>query len=72
MSKIDDLIEKLGDRRIKVRLDASQQLADIGEDAIEPVTNILVENPDYTYRRIAAYILVKIGSEESVEVLTDA
>ncbi len=38
---------------------------------ISPVTHLL-SNPDFTVRRIAAYILGKIGNESSVEILVEA
>lgn len=71
MSSIEELIQRLGDSNTKIRLDAANELAAIGNDAIEPVTKLL-EHEDYTYRRIAAYILGKINNEDSVEVLVEA
>ncbi|MHA1673218.1 MAG: HEAT repeat domain-containing protein [Promethearchaeota archaeon] len=68
---IDELIKLLGDQNTKVRLDAANNLAANGDAAMEPVTKLL-EHEDYTYRRIAAYILGKIGNPDSVEVLVEA
>ncbi len=68
---IEDLIKLLGDQNTKVRLDAANNLAANGDAARGPVTTLL-EHEDYTYRRIAAYILGKIGNPDSVEVLVEA
>jgi len=70
-SNIEELIQKLGDSNTKVRLDAANELASIGDEALDPVTKLL-EHEDYTYRRIAAYILGKMGKPESVEILVEA
>ncbi len=70
-AEINDLIQKLSDRNTKVRLDAANELARRGKDAQEAVTNLL-EHEDYTLRRIAAYILGKIGDPASVDVLVEA
>ncbi len=58
---ISELITRLGDRNTKARLDAANMLARLGNDALEPVTNLL-NHDDSSYRRIAAYILGKIGN----------
>ena len=68
LTEISELIQQLGDRNTKVRLDAANQLARRGTEAIEAVTKML-DHQDYTLRRIAAYILGKIGNPDSVEVL---
>jgi len=65
------MIKLLGDSNTKVRLDAANRLAAIGNDAMDSVTKLLEHN-DYTYRRIAAYILGKIGNTDSVEPLVEA
>lgn len=69
--EINDLIQQLGDRNTKVRLDAANELARKGKEAQEAVTKLL-DHQDYTLRRIAAYILGKIGDPESVDVLVEA
>lgn len=71
MSEIQDYILKLNDRNTKARLDAANALARMGNDALSSVT-LLMEHDDYTLRRIAAYVLGKIGNPESVEKLVDA
>jgi len=68
---ITELIQQLNARNTKVRLDAANALASQGEEAIGAVTELL-DHQDYTLRRIAAYILGKIGEPESVETLIDA
>lgn len=70
-SEIEELIQALNARNTKVRLDAANALAQRGEDAIEAVTELL-ENQDYTLRRIAAYILGKIGKPKSVDILIES
>ncbi|MHA1583819.1 MAG: HEAT repeat domain-containing protein [Promethearchaeota archaeon] len=67
---INELIKKLGGNT-KTRLDAANELAAMGNDALGDVTNLL-HHEDYTYRRIAAYILGKIGNPDSVEALVEA
>ena len=71
---ISELITRLGDRNTKARLDAANMLARLGKDALEPVTNLL-NHDDSSYRRIAAYILGKIGNSvgdsDSVENLVE-
>ena len=69
--QISDLIQQLGDRNTKVRLDAANQLARRGEEAKDEVTKLL-DHQDYTLRRIAAYIIGKIGDPETVDVLIEA
>ena len=70
---INELIARLGDRNTKARLDAANMLARLG-NALEPVTNLL-NHEDSSYRRIAAYILGKmgntIGDSDSVETLVE-
>lgn len=72
---INELIARLGDRNTKARLDAANMLARLGKDALEPVTNLL-NHDDSSYRRIAAYILGKIGNSvkdsDSIENLVEA
>ena len=74
-NEISDLIARLGDRNTKARLDAANMLARLGKDALEPVTNLL-NHDDSSYRRIAAYILGKIGNSvkdsDSIENLVEA
>lgn len=70
-TEINDLIQQLGDRNTKVRLDAANELARRGKDAQQAVIKLLEHN-DYTLRRIAAYIIGKIGDPASVDVLVDA
>lgn len=70
-TEIQDLIQKLGDRNTKARLDAANALARKGNEALDEVTKLL-NHDDYTYRRIAAYVLGKIGNPDSVEILVDA
>jgi len=70
-SEINELIQKLGDNNTKARLDAANALARLGNNALEEVTKLL-DHQDYTYRRIAAYILGKIGNPDSVEALVDS
>jgi HEAT repeat protein len=70
-TNINELIQKLGDKNTKSRLVAANELARLGEEALEPVTG-LMSHPDFTYRRIAAYILGKIGNNASVEILVEA
>lgn len=72
MTSVNELIERLKDRNTKARLEAANELANFSDEAIEPVTKILKEDPDFTIRRIAAFVLGKIGKKESVEVLVDA
>jgi HEAT repeat protein len=71
MATIDELIQTLGDRTTKARLDAANALSRMGDEALKPVTE-LMNHPDYTFRRIAAYILGKLKNPESVETLVDA
>ncbi|WP_371805602.1 HEAT repeat domain-containing protein [Candidatus Lokiarchaeum ossiferum] len=68
---IQDLIQKLGDRNTKARLDAANALARKGNEALDEVTKLL-NHDDYTFRRIAAYVLGKIGNPDSVEILVEA
>ena len=71
---ISELIARLGSRNTKDRIDAANMLARLGKDALEPVTNLL-NHEDGSYRRIAAYILGKIGNSvgnsDSVESLVE-
>jgi HEAT repeat protein len=61
----------MSDRNTKIRLDAANELAKLGSPAISRVKGLL-SHQDYTIRRIAAYVLGKIGNPESVEILVDA
>ena len=71
LSEIQDYVQKLSDRNTKARLDAANALARMGDEALSSVT-LLMSHDDYTLRRIAAYILGKIGNADSVEILVDA
>lgn len=71
MASIDELIKQLSDRNTKTRLDAANELAKLGTEAIEPVKKLMA-NPDFTIRRIAAYILGKINEPATVEILVEA
>ena len=68
---ISELITRLGDRNTKARLDAANMLARLGKNALEPVTDLL-NHDDSSYRRIAAYILGKMGDSDSVESLVES
>jgi HEAT repeat protein len=72
LTNLDQLVQRLSDRNTKARLEAANDLARLGDAAIEPVTKILKENDDFTIRRLAAFILGKIGKVESVEDLVEA
>ena len=68
---IKGLVQRLGDRNTKSRLDAANELARLGDSALDAVTD-LMSHADYTLRRIAAYVLGKIKSPSSVEILIEA
>jgi len=70
-SEIQDYILKLSDRNTKARLDAANALARMGDEALDAVTT-LMNHDNYAIRRIAAYVLGKIGNSDSVEILVDA
>jgi HEAT repeat protein len=72
LASVKDLLDRLNDRNTKARLEAANDLARMGIDAIGPVTKILKENDDFTIRRLAAYILGKIGDSKCVEDLVEA
>jgi HEAT repeat protein len=70
-SVMNELIGKLEDESPEVRLNSAKKLAEIGEEAVKPLINLL-KSDDANLRKYSTFALKTMGSEKATVPLISA